>query len=317
MRASRDREIALLGVPIEAGTGRRGAAMGPAALRIADLQGRLSALGWSVRDLGDLTPLAPDAVAPLSLRGTAREAEVVAGWIRPLAARAYELSRSGCLPVFLGGDHALSMGSVAGVARHWQEQGRPLFVLWLDAHADYNTPDTSPSGNLHGMALASLAGEAELAPLMGDQAAETVAPGRMCVFGARSIDPGERALLRARGVQVCDMRRIDEEGVSLLMKQFLQQVKEEGGVLHVSLDVDFLDPDLAPGVGTTVPGGATYREAHLVMELLEDAGLTVSLDVVELNPFLDVRGQSALVLAELVASLFGQDVMDRPTQAFA
>jgi arginase len=167
------------------------------------------------------------------------------------------------------------------------------------------------------MSLALAAGETALDPVMGDTRRATVAPERMCVFGARSIDPGERRLLRERGVTVCDMRQIDENGVSVLMKDFLKKIKSENGVLHVSLDVDFLDPDIAPGVGTTVPGGATYREAHLVMELLEDAGVTVSLDVVELNPFLDERGRSAIALAELVASLFGQDVMDRPTQAFA
>jgi arginase len=311
------RPIALLGVPLEAGTGRRGAAMGPAALRVADLEGRLSALGWQVEDLGDLAPLDKTTVAPLNLDGAAHLPETVAAWVRPLCDRAYEISAGGKLPIFLGGDHSLSMGSVSGVARHWQEEGRPLFVLWLDAHADFNTPETSPSGNMHGMSLALAAGEATLAPVMADTPRATVAPDRMCVFGARSIDPGERRLLRERGVTVCDMRQIDENGVSILMREFLNKVKAENGVLHVSLDVDFLDPEIAPGVGTTVPGGATYREAHLVMELLEDAGVTVSLDVVELNPFLDERGRSAIALAELVASLFGQDVMDRPTQAFA
>ncbi|SDU06950.1 arginase [Stappia sp. ES.058] len=311
------RPISLLGVPLEAGTGRRGAAMGPAALRVADLEGRLAALGWRVEDLGDMAPLSPASIEPLRFEGAAHVPETVAAWVRPLCQRAYEISAAGNLPIFLGGDHSLSMGSVSGVARHWQERGRPLFVLWLDAHADFNTPETSPSGNMHGMSLALAAGEATLAPVLGDTPSATVAPERMCVFGARSIDPGERRLLRERGVTVCDMRQIDENGVSILMREFLNKVKAENGVLHVSLDVDFLDPDIAPGVGTTVPGGATYREAHLVMELLEDAGVTVSLDVVELNPFLDERGRSAIALAELVASLFGQDVMDRPTQAFA
>lgn len=311
------RPIALLGVPLEAGTGRRGAAMGPAALRVADLEGRLSALGWQVEDLGDLAPLDKASIAPLQLDGAAHLPETVAAWVRPLCDRAHDISAAGKLPIFLGGDHSLSMGSVSGVARHWQQEGRPLFVLWLDAHADFNTPETSPSGNMHGMSLALAAGETALDPVMGDTPRATVAPERMCVFGARSIDPGERRLLRERGVTVCDMRQIDENGVSVLMREFLNNIRSENGVLHVSLDVDFLDPEIAPGVGTTVPGGATYREAHLVMELLEDAGVTVSLDVVELNPFLDERGRSAIALAELVASLFGQDVMDRPTQAFA
>ena len=316
MRRNRSGDIALLGVPMEAGSGRRGAAMGPAALRIADLEARLTALGWRVRDCGDVVPFDVGRLGPVALAGRAVLPVTVARWVRALALRAYDLCQEDVLPVFLGGDHALSMGSVAGVARHWAERGRPLFVLWLDAHADFNTPDISPTGNLHGMSLAGLAGEPALAALMGDTPAAPVLPERICVFGARSIDPGERSLLHARGVEVCDMRRIDEDGVCRTLKRFLQRVRAENGVLHVSLDVDFLDPEIAPGVGSTVPGGATYREAHLVMEILEDADLTLSLDVVELNPFLDVRGRSAVVLAELVASLFGQEVMDRPTRAF-
>lgn len=309
--------LGILGVPLEAGTGRRGATMGPQALRVAELPERLEALGWRVKDFGDVTPFPAKDLGALRFDGKTHMPETVAAWVRPLARGAYEMSSSGHLPIFLGGDHSLSMGSVMGVARHWQEQGRPLFVLWLDAHADFNTPKISPSGNMHGMSLALLAGEAELAPVFGDEPTVKVDPKRMCVFGARSIDPGERELLKVRGVTVTDMRQIDEHGVSVLMRAFLERVVAENGVLHVSLDVDFLDPSVAPGVGTTVPGGATYREAHLVMEMLEDSGLVASVDVVELNPFLDERGRSATVLAELIASLFGQEIMDRPTQGFA
>lgn len=317
MSTDRTQPIALLGVPLEAGTGRRGAAMGPAALRVAGLAERLEALGWSVRDFGDVEQLPAETIGALHLPGRAHVPEIVASWVRPLAQEARRMCDEGYLPVFMGGDHSLSMGSLSGVASYWHEKGRPLYVLWLDAHADFNTPSISPSGNLHGMSLALAAGEEELFPVMADVPRAVVDPSRMCVFGARSIDPQERELLRRRGVTVCDMRQIDENGVSLLMRDFLKKIRQENGVLHVSLDVDFLDPGIAPGVGTTVPGGATYREAHLVMELLEDAGVTVSLDIVELNPFLDERGRSAIALAELVASLFGQDVMDRPTQAFA
>jgi arginase len=308
--------LGILGVPLEAGTGRRGAAMGPQALRVAELPERLEALGWRVTDFGDVKPLGAEDLGPLRFDGKTQMPETVAAWVRPLARSAYEISSSGHLPIFLGGDHSLSMGSVMGVARHWQEQGRPLFVLWLDAHADFNTPKISPSGNMHGMSLALLAGEEALTPVFGDEPTVKVDPKRMCVFGARSIDPGERDLLKERGVTVMDMRQIDEHGVSRLMRSFLERVIAENGVLHVSLDVDFLDPSVAPGVGTTVPGGATYREAHLVMEMLEDSGLVASVDVVELNPFLDERGRSATVLAELIASLFGQEIMDRPTQSY-
>lgn len=309
--------LTLIGVPIEAGTGRRGAIMGPAALRVAGLVERLEALGWSVEDLGDIAPQPLDEIGRLVFDGRAHLPEVVASWVRPLARRSYDIASSGRLPIFLGGDHSLSMGSLMGIARHWSERGRPLFVLWLDAHADFNTPAITPSGNLHGMSLALMAGEPELHPVFGAEPTVAVDPKRMCIFGARSIDPQERALLRRRKVQVFDMRQIDEHGVSVLMRRFLDQIDAVDGVLHVSLDVDFLDPTVAPGVGTTVPGGASYREAHLVMEMLSDFGRVVSLDVVELNPFLDERGRSAVVMADLVASLFGQQVMDRPTQSFA
>jgi arginase len=223
----------------------------------------------------------------------------------------YEMVAGGRVPIALGGDHSLSMGSVNGVARHAREAGRPLSVLWLDAHADFNTPATSPSGNLHGMSTAFLCGEAGLDGLIGDEPRVPIHPARLHIFGARSIDAEERALLRARGIDVVDMRMIDEFGVSVPLRRILDAVAAENGLLHVSLDVDFLDPAIAPGVGTMVPGGATYREAHLVMELLHDSGLVASLDLVELNPFLDDRGMTARLLIDLVASLFGRRIMDR------
>jgi arginase len=207
------------------------------------------------------------------------------------------------------------MGSINGVARRCAEQGRPLFVLWLDAHADFNTPATSPSGNLHGMPLAYLCGEPGLEAFAADVPRSPIPPGQVHILGARSIDDGERRLLAERGVHVVDMRQIDEHGVSVPMRRILGLVRAAGGVLHVSLDVDVLDPQIAPGVGTTVPGGLTYREAHLIMELIHESGLMAALDVVELNPFLDERGRSACVLAELLASAFGQSVIERATTA--
>jgi arginase len=212
----------------------------------------------------------------------------------------------------LGGDHSLSIGTVHGVSRYAEEAGRPLFVLWLDAHADFNTPATTPSGNLHGMSAALLAGEPGFEAVFGE-AARAVRPENLHLFGTRSVDRDERKLLRARGVHVVDMRLIDEFGVGVLMRRVLEAVATAGALLHVSLDVDFLDPGAAPGVGTTVPGGATVREAHLAMELLHDSGLVTSLDVVELNPFLDVRGQSALLLVDLIGSLFGRQIIEHET----
>ena len=235
----------------------------------------------------------------------------MAAWSRALADAVAAALGDGRLPIVLGGDHSLSIGSIDGVARHCAAAGRELFVLWLDAHADINTPATSPSGNVHGMPLAALLGE----PGFGDSfAARTLArldAKNLSMLGIRSVDPGERELIRARGLDVVDMRRIDEEGVVAPLRRILDKVAARRGFLHVSFDVDFLDPSVAPGVGTTVPGGATYREAHLVMEMLHESGLVGSLDVVEMNPFLDVRGQTALTIVELVASLFGRTTIDR------
>ncbi len=208
----------------------------------------------------------------------------------------------------LGGDHSLAMGSIGGVARHAAEAGRELFVLWLDAHSDFNTPLTSPSGNMHGMSLAMLCREPGLEGVLGDEPHGFIEPSRLHLFGIRSIDSGERGLLRDRGVDVVDMRMLDEHGFAVSIRRIIERVRARDGLLHVSLDVDFLDPTIAPGVGTAVPGGATYREAHLVMELLYESGLNPSLDLVELNPFLDERGKSALLLVDLTASLFGRQV---------
>ena len=216
-------------------------------------------------------------------------------------------------PIFLGGDHTLSMGSVNGMARHWREAGRELFVLWLDAHADYNTPATTQSGNMHGMSAAFLCGEPGLDGLLGEEPRASIKPDQLELFGIRSIDRLEKDLLRDRRISVADMRQIDEFGVGVLIRRVIEKVRARDGVLHVSFDVDFLDPGLAPGVGTTVPGGATYREAHLVMEMLHDCGLVQSVDIVELNPFLDERGRTARTAVELIGSLFGQQITDRPT----
>jgi arginase len=234
-----------------------------------------------------------------------------------LSERAWQIARTGAIPIFMGGDHSLSMGSVNGVARYWQEQGRPLFVLWLDAHADYNTPSTTLTGNMHGMSAAFLCGEPGLDHLLGDQPRFPITPDQLDLFGIRSIDPLERNLVRDRSVATADMRAIDEFGVGVLIRRVIERIKARNGVLHVSFDVDFLDPAVAPGVGTTVPGGATYREAHLVMELLHDSGLVRSADVVELNPFLDERGRTARVAVELIGSLFGLQITDRPTPSNA
>jgi arginase len=315
-RKDQTHRIGVLGAPIDIGASQRGTLMGPAALRTAGLLTLLESLGFEVRDHGDLSVGAvPElADAPPTKANNYRE---IQRWTRALSKHGYDVARTGAIPIFLGGDHSLSMGSVNAMARHWRDVGRELFVLWLDAHADYNTPATTLSANMHGMAAAFLCGEDGLDGLLGDEPRAPIDPGRLELFGTRSIDRLERDLLRERHVSIADMREIDEFGVGVLMHRFIEKVRARDGVLHVSFDVDFLDPELAPGVGTTVPGGATYREAHLVMEMLHDSRLVRSLDIVELNPFLDERGRTARVAVELVGSLFGQNIIDRRTPSNA
>ena len=303
--------LTVIGAPVEDGAGVPGTVMGPAALRTAGLIRTLRELGHEVDDHGDLRL---DGIPePVSIAGSLRNLASVAGWARLLCRETYAAMKSGRAPIVIGGDHSLSIGSVSGIARHCAEVGRELFVLWLDAHADFNTPATSPSGNMHGMSAASLCGEPGLDGIFSNEPHGRIDPRNLCIFGVRAIDRGERELLHLRGVDVVDMRLLDEFGAAALMRRFIERAQRNNGLLHVSLDVDFLDPSLAPGVGTTVPGGATFREAHLVMEMLHDCGLVGSLDVVELNPFLDERGKSALLLVDLVASLFGRQIVDRRT----
>jgi arginase len=307
--------IALLGVPIEIGASQPGTLMGPAALRTAGIARLLEQMGISVEDHGDLA--IPGVTSDGTPPANAKFYDEVKTWIRALSERAFWLASSGAVPIFMGGDHSLSMGSVNGVARYWQQKGQPLFVLWLDAHADYNTPETTVTGNMHGMSAAFLCGEPGLDGLLGGLPRASIGPDQLDLFGVRSIDPLEKKLVRDRRVAIADMRAIDEFGVGVLIRKVIERVRARNGVLHVSFDVDFLDPAVAPGVGTTVPGGATYREAHLIMELLHDSGLVRSLDIVELNPFLDERGRTARVAVELIGSLFGQQISDRPTPSNA
>ena len=307
---TKPRRIDLIGIATAAGASVRGCGMGPQALRVAGLAEALIELEHPVVDHGDLRRPHPALHAsPASQRlPDERRADVL-----DLAARISDqglaILDEGHFPVFLGGDHSIAMGTVSAVARHCAAKGKPVFVLWIDAHADFNTPATSPSGNLHGMPLALLCGEPGFDDEYQGEWLGRIDPKHVSVIGARSIDRDERRLLNARGVEVLDMRKIDELGVVALMRTLLARVKAAGGHLHVSLDVDAMDPAIAPGGGTLVPGGLSYREAHLIMEMLHDSGLVGSLDVVELNPFLDHGGASATLLVDLVASLFGRTIM--------
>jgi arginase len=303
----------LLGAPVQDGTGRMGCDMGPSALRAAGLAGALLDLGYAVEDRGNLSPAPRRAVQHANAAIKALPA--VVAWTEAISAATYEASAAG-MPIVCGGDHSLAAGTLAGMSARAAERGRPLFVLWLDAHPDYHTLESTRSGNLHGVPVAYATGEPGFAGVF-PPLTHPVDPRRICMMGIRSVDPAERLAMAAAGVTVHDMRAIDKRGVAPLLGAFLSRVAEAGGLLHVSLDVDFLDPGIAPGVGTTVPGGATFREAHLIMEMLHDSGLVGSLDIVELNPFLDERGRTAILLVDLVASLMGRRVLDRPTQSFA
>lgn len=307
----------ILGAPIETGASQRGCLMGPASLRTAGLPETLKALGWSVKDLGDVD-IAPQTERPHSNPAVHNLAETRA-WIEALEPAAYEAARNCDLPIFMGGDHSMSAGTVTGVARVAAEEGRPLFVLWLDAHPDLHRLDTTESGNLHGTPVAYFTGQfSDQLSGQGDYPALThpVDPTHICFMGIRSVDPAEHARIQDLDMDVHDMRALDETGVLAPLRTFLERVKAANGRLHVSFDVDFLDPGIAPAVGTTVPGGATFREAHLIMETLCDSGLVGSLDLVELNPFLDERGRTAKLLRDLTASLFGRRVLDRMTRSF-
>ena len=246
--------IAVIGAPIDMGASQRGTLMGPAALRTAGLLTVLSSLGFEVTDHGDVSvaDMADLADPPPENANHYRE---IQRWTRALSSGGYELARSGAIPIFLGGDHSLSMGSVNAMARYWREAGRELFVLWLDAHADYNTPATTLTANMHGMAASFLCGEAGLDGLLGEEPRASIEPDHLELFGTRSIDSLEKELMRQRQISVADMRAIDEFGVGVLIRRVIDKVRACNGVLHVSFDVDFLDPAVAPGVGTTVPGG--------------------------------------------------------------
>ena len=306
-------KIKLIGAPIQDGAGRPGCDMGPAAFRAAGLAAALRDLGHDVVDLGNAAPAVAKTFDHAN-KALKNLSETVA-WTETLAEAAFAESAEG-MPVFMGGDHSLSAGTVSGMARRAQALGRPLFVLWLDAHTDFHSLDTTTSGNLHGTPVAYFTGQPGFAGFFPPLGAP-VDPRNMCMMGIRSVDPAERGAIRAAGIQVVDMRMIDEEGILAPLRRFLATVERSGGMLHVSFDVDFLEPSIAPAVGTTVPGGATFREAHLVMEVLHDSGLVSSIDLVELNPFLDERGRTAFLMTDLAASLMGKRVIDRPTRSFA
>lgn len=303
----------ILGAPVEEGASQLGCLMGPDAYRTAGLVNTLQDLGHTVEDLGnfakdqiDVEPHANSALHNLP---------EVAGWAFSLQRAALKAAQDCDMPIFLGGDHSLSIGTISGVAEYAQQLDQPQFVLWLDAHPDMHTLNSTGSGNLHGTPFAYLLGLQGFEGIYPELKAPIPAEN-VCMMGIRSVNPAERERIQSLPMEVFDMRRIDEIGVGPALRSFLEKVKAANGRLHVSLDVDFLDASIAPAVGTTVPGGATFREAHLIMEMLHEAKLVTSLDLVELNPFLDERGRTAQLMVDLCASLMGRTVLDRPTSKF-
>ncbi|KAB8318434.1 arginase [Tolypothrix campylonemoides VB511288] len=299
--------VSLLGAPTDVGAGHRGARLGPDAIRIAGLGEALLGRGVDVVDRGNLAGPQNPWTTPVD---GYRHLQEVAEWNRVVMEAVLAELRGGRMPILLGGDHCLGLGSITAVARHCRDAGRKLRVLWLDAHADFNTSDVTPSGNIHGMPVACLCGlgPRELTHLGGD--APAMRPDEIRQIGIRSVDEGEKRLVHRYGLDVYDMRYIDEVGMKRAMEEALEGVDDDTH-LHVSFDVDFLDPSIAPGVGTTVPGGPNYREAQLVMEMIADSGRMGSLDIVELNPVLDSRNATALLAVDLVESLFGKSTLMR------
>jgi arginase len=299
--------IRLIGAPTDVGAGSRGASMGPEALRVAGLQAVLAHNGLTVRDSGNVSGPGNPWQPPVA--GYRHLAEVVA-WNQAVHAAVYAALTAGDLPLLMGGDHCLGIGSVSAVARHCRDSGRKLRVLWLDAHADFNTSCLTPTGNLHGMPVAVLCGQGPQALTHLGGTSPALLPSAVRQIGIRSVDAGEKQLLSDMQVEVFDMRYIDEMGMRSTMQAALAGLDADTH-LHVSFDVDFLDPGVAPGVATTVRGGPTYREAQLCMEMIADTGLLASMDVMELNPALDIRNQTAEVAVDLIASLLGRSTLLR------
>jgi arginase len=301
------RMVSLIGAPTDIGAGDRGARMGPDALRIAGLTEALQGRGIDVIDRGNLDGPRNPWQPPVD--GYRHLDEVVA-WNRAVMDAVGAELRQGRLPILLGGDHCLGVGSITAVARHCRDTGKQLRVLWLDAHADFNTHDVTPSGNVHGMPVACLCGIGPDALTRLGGEAPAVLPAQIRQVGIRSVDQGEKRLIKEHGLDVYDMRYIDEVGMKRAMEEALEGIDADTHV-HVSFDVDFLDPSIAPGVGTTVPGGPNYREAQLVMEMIADSGRMGSLDIMELNPALDSRNATANLAVDLVESLFGKSTLMR------
>ena len=301
------RPIEIIGAPVDLGQARRGVDMGPSAIRVADLEPSLEALGRVVTDCGDIDVRIPETLEIGSL--TLRYKSAILSACDTLRAEVERSLSAGRMPLILGGDHSISIGSIAGVSNHFHRQGAGVGVIWLDAHGDSNTPETTPSGNIHGMSLAISMGfgDPELRDLGGRS--PKVDPGRVVLIGVRDLDSGERETLRSSGATVYTIREVDERGMRDIVNEAIRIAGDGTAGIHVSFDLDVIDPEDAPGVGTAIAGGITYREAHLAMEILAESGRVVSVDLVEVNPVLDTRNQTARLAVELTQSLLGKRIL--------
>ena len=301
------KKVRIIGVPMDLGAGRRGVDMGPSAIRIAGLNPGLERLGCDVVDTGNVHVHPPEAVVRTDIR--AHFLPEIALVVQKLADRVEATLGDDAIPVVLGGDHSIAVGTGSGIAAHHRRRGESVGILWMDAHTDINTPDTSPSGNIHGMPLAALLGHGapELTGVSGF--APKVRPENTVIIGARSVDPGERDLIRALGVRVFTMSEVDERGMAAVMHEALEIVSRGTAGFHLTFDMDFIDPLYAPGVGTAERGGATYREAHLAMEKVADSGKMLAVEVTEVNPLFDTANQTGQLAAELILSALGKKIL--------
>jgi len=305
--ATSQRRITVIGVPLDLGAGRRGVDMGPSAFRVAEVDKRIRELGCEVEDAGDAAVTIPETRDPGD--GKLKYLAEIQRTCEALRERVAEALAAGRTPVVMGGDHSIAMGTIAGAARFYAQRGERLGLVWFDAHGDANTPQTSPSGNIHGMpmAVALGLGAPTLVSLAGG--APMIDGSRAAIVGLRDVDLPERANVEASGIGTFTMRDIDERGMRTVMEQAIRRASTGTAGIHVSLDLDVLDPEHAPGVGTPSPGGLSYREAHLAMEMLADTGRVVSAEVVEVNPILDERNRTAALGVELMASLLGKRIL--------
>jgi arginase len=300
-------KVRIIGVPMDLGQSRRGVDMGPSALRGAGLQASIKKLGLQVEDIGNLSVKQPEEMPVGEKR--AKYLQEIAETCGDIAAAAEKSLSEGFLPLVLGGDHSIAVGVAAGVANQFRREKKQIGYLWLDAHGDMNTPESSPSGNVHGMPLAAIMGYGapELVDLLGFK--PKAEPGNIVIVGARDLDAQERKIVKKSGIHVFTMRDIDERGMREVMADALKYAMDDTAGIAVSLDMDFVDPADAPGVGTPVRGGVTYREAHLAMEMIADTESMISLEVVEINPILDEHNRTALLGVELVLSGLGQKIL--------